>query len=161
MLWNINCWYITHWKFYFLEWGYSWICDIKYFKETFLPGWTQRCASPMLGFKFDSYCTGGILWHLQKFLQYIIVESTPSSFSFTLLPPFLEQFQQVSFFHFHTWVHNISTITLLHLFFISSSLPMVPTPRQVLYSLISKEFQFYFWFAITQQWCDVRVIFPI
>jgi hypothetical protein len=29
-----------------------------------------------------------------------------------LLPPFLEHFQQVSFFHFHTWIQNISTLSL-------------------------------------------------
>jgi hypothetical protein len=41
------------------------------------------------------------------------------------LPPFLGQFEQASFFHFHTWLHNIPTIfTLLHLFIISSLLPL-------------------------------------
>jgi hypothetical protein len=35
----------------------------------------------------------------------------------SLLPPFLEQFQQVLFFHFHIWVHDISTtFTHLHRF---------------------------------------------
>jgi hypothetical protein len=55
---------------------------------------------------------GNTLWHLQKFLQcikYIIHEFTSS----TALPPFLEQFQQVSFFHLHTRVHSICTIFML------------------------------------------------
>jgi hypothetical protein len=83
-----------------------------------------------------NFCTGGMLWHLQEFLQYIIVEFTPPPFSFIPPPPFLEQFQQVSFFHFHTWEHNISTIfILLHSFLMSSPLPLVPTPRQKLFYL--------------------------
>jgi hypothetical protein len=41
----------------------------------------------------------------------------------------LEQFQQVSFFHLHTWVHSTCTIfTLLHPFPTSSPRPLVPTP---------------------------------
>jgi hypothetical protein len=46
--------------------------------------------------------------------------SLPPPFSF--ISPFLEQFQQVSLFHFHIWVNNISTtFTLLHPFLTSSS----------------------------------------
>jgi hypothetical protein len=43
-------------------------------------------------------CTRGTLWHL------------PSSYNKLSLPPFLEQFQQVSLSHFLTWMHNTSTI---------------------------------------------------
>jgi hypothetical protein len=39
-----------------------------------------------------------------------------------LLSPFLEQFQQVSFFHFHTWAHNIPTT------FTSYTLSLYPPP---------------------------------
>jgi hypothetical protein len=52
-------------------------------------------------------CTGGMLWLLQKWLQYILGKFTPSIIPFILFPPFSEWFQQVSCFHFHTWVHNI------------------------------------------------------
>jgi hypothetical protein len=60
----------------------------------------------------------GTLWHLQEFLQhnkYTILELTP----FTILlyhpiPPFLEQFQQVSFFHLYTCIHSICII-FMHL----------------------------------------------
>jgi hypothetical protein len=46
------------------------------------------------------------------------------------LPPFLEQFQQVSFFHLHTCVHNIWTIfTLLYPLPISSPFPLVLIPQ--------------------------------
>jgi hypothetical protein len=56
------------------------------------------------------YCTIGTLWHLQKCLHYIVVEFTPHHHSpLCILPPFLEEFQQVSLFHFHTWLPNIST----------------------------------------------------
>jgi hypothetical protein len=37
-------------------------------------------------FKFYYCCTGGTLWHLQKFLQCIIVEFTPPSLSFIPSP---------------------------------------------------------------------------
>jgi hypothetical protein len=51
------------------------------------------------------------------------------SFSFIPLPPFLEWFQHILFFHFHTWIHNISTIfILLHPFLISSLLPLYQSP---------------------------------
>jgi hypothetical protein len=55
-------------------------------------------------------------------IRIYLVKFTPLSFSFILLPPFLK-FQQVSFFHFHTWVHNISTIFTLLQPFLTSSPP--------------------------------------
>jgi hypothetical protein len=52
-------------------------------------------------FELSCYCcTGGTLWHLQKFLQCILVIFTPPSFCFIHPSPFLEQSQQVSLFHF-------------------------------------------------------------
>jgi hypothetical protein len=55
---------------------------------------------------FSLLLNWGTLWHLPKCLHCIIVEFTPPSFSFISLPSFWEQFQQVSLFHFLTWVHN-------------------------------------------------------
>jgi hypothetical protein len=64
------------------------------------------------------------------------LNSPPPPFSFIPLLPFLEYFQQVSFFHFHPWGYNISTIlNFLYPFFISSPLPLIPTPRQNLFYL--------------------------
>jgi hypothetical protein len=53
----------------------------------------------------------------------------------SLFPPFLEYFQHVSFFHFHTWVHNMSIFILLHPFLISSSFPLMPVTRKDLFYL--------------------------
>jgi hypothetical protein len=59
------------------------------------------------------------------YLQCIIIRITFSSFSLTHTPPgFLEQFQQVSFFHFHSWTQNSFSIC---------ALPLVPTPGQDLF----------------------------
>jgi hypothetical protein len=62
-------------------------------------------------FKNFHYCTGGYIVTLTKFLTmyhswiYSLHHSPSSS-----LIPFLEEFQQVSFFHFHTFLHNICLI---------------------------------------------------
>jgi hypothetical protein len=70
-------------------------------------------------FLLSYYCCTATLRHSQKFLQYTIVEFTRSIILLFPSPLFLEQFQHVSFFHFHTWVHNISTtFSFLHLFLI-------------------------------------------
>jgi hypothetical protein len=55
------------------------------------------------------FCAGGILWHLYKFLQCIIVEFTSLSFSSIFPPPIPGIVSACPLFHFHTWVHNIST----------------------------------------------------
>jgi hypothetical protein len=53
----------------------------------------------------------------------------------------LKYFQQVSFFFFHTWVHNISTILpFLHPFLTSFPLPLVPTQCcTILFSIFTKK----------------------
>jgi hypothetical protein len=57
------------------------------------------------------------------------LNSPPPSFSFTLFPPFLQSFQQVSLFHLHACIHSTCTIfTRLHPFPASFSFPLVPIP---------------------------------
>jgi hypothetical protein len=81
-------------------------------------------------------CTGSTLWHLQKCLQYILVRFTPSIF-FLYVPPHLQQFQQLSLFHFYTWIHNTFTIVaFLHPFLMPSSFPLVPTLGKDLFYFI-------------------------
>jgi hypothetical protein len=54
--------------------------------------------------------------------------NSPSA-TFFFFSPFLEEFQQVSFFHLHTCVHSICTIfTILHPFPHPPLLLLVPTP---------------------------------
>jgi hypothetical protein len=60
-------------------------------------------------------CKGDTLWYLHMCLQYILVRFIPSIILPLPLSPFLEQFQQVSFFCFHIWIQNTCTIlTLIH-----------------------------------------------
>jgi hypothetical protein len=52
------------------------------------------------------------------------------------------KFQQVSFFHFHTWVHNISTtFTLLHPFFISSPFHWYQPPNRTCFAFLYSIFE--------------------
>jgi hypothetical protein len=60
-------------------------------------------------------CIEDTLWYLQNFLGFIKHITLELTLSIILLypspfPPFLERFQQVSFFHFHTCVHKICII---------------------------------------------------
>jgi hypothetical protein len=60
----------------------------------------------------------------------------PSSSPFSPISPFLEWFQQISFYHLHVCVWNISIIfSLLHPFLIFPLHKLVPTPRQDMFYL--------------------------
>jgi hypothetical protein len=74
--------------------------------------WNAKLKIHFLFYFFFYCCTGGTLWHLQNFLQCVIVEFTSSIILLYPVSPFLEYFQQVSFFHLHTCIH-ISTIFTL------------------------------------------------
>jgi hypothetical protein len=91
-------------------------------------------------------CDGYIVTFIKVF-TYILVRSTP--FFLLYLLSFLEQFQQVSLFHFHTWIHSTSTIlTFLHPFFMPSH--WYQTPGQDLFyvpvlHLFLKDVVFLWW----------------
>jgi hypothetical protein len=92
--------------------------------------WIHPSTILLLFFKLSYYCCiGGTLWHLQKFLEYIIVEFTPSIILLYSPYPIRRIVSAGFIFHFPTWVHNISTIfTLLNPSLMSSFLQLVPTP---------------------------------
>jgi hypothetical protein len=75
------------------------------------------------------YCAGATLGYLQNFLQYIIVEFTSPSLSFSS-PPFLEYFQQVSFFHLYTWTYIATKFSLVHPFLISPPTQVPTSPNR-------------------------------
>jgi hypothetical protein len=57
------------------------------------------------------------------------MNSPPPPFSFILSSPFVEQFQQISFFHLYACVHSIFIIfTFPYPFLTSSLLPLIPHP---------------------------------
>jgi hypothetical protein len=107
-----------------------------YFKKPMI---FWMCCQKEKHYLFVVVVLGGVtLWHLQIFLQYIkyiTFKFTPSIILLYLpFPPLLEWFQQVSFSHLHTYIHNIYTIfTLLCSLSTSSPLPLVPMPRQDLF----------------------------
>jgi hypothetical protein len=101
-------------------------CDIWLFEL----GLSHSIGSPVLSivlqmtilFFYIFYYYDRCKWHLQKFLQCIIVEFTPSIVLFFPSSPNSWKFQ-----HLHTHVHNIGTIfSLLYPVPKSSPLPVVP-----------------------------------
>jgi hypothetical protein len=82
----------------------------------------------VLGGVHCGICKGS--YKYQIYDTWIHCPSCPISLSFiSLLPWFLEQFQQVWFLHLHTCVHIICSIFIfLHTFPTTSSLPLVPNP---------------------------------
>jgi hypothetical protein len=78
-----------------------------------------------------------------KGLQYFLIRFTPPSFSFIPFSPFLEQFQQVSLFHFHIWICSPSTIFALLYSFL---LPPPPPRYQHLDRTSSTFLPFFFFF---------------
>jgi hypothetical protein len=73
-------------------------------------------------------CTGGYIVTFTYVLT-IYLRLTLSIFLPCPLPPFIEQFQQVSFY-FHTWIQNTDTVfTLLHPFLMPFPHLLVSTSR--------------------------------
>jgi hypothetical protein len=75
-------------------------------------------------------CTGGTLWHLQKFLQYIIVEFTPSII--LLYCPLPYSWNSFKRSHFSIYIYEyifFTTVSLLHPFLVSSPILLVPSPK--------------------------------
>jgi hypothetical protein len=76
-----------------------------------------------------------ILWYLHIYIYNIFqiysLNHSPS-------PHFLEQFQQISFFYFHMWKQNTSTIyTLIHPVLVPTALPLVPTLEKTYFTLLA------------------------
>jgi hypothetical protein len=63
---------------------------------------------------------------------------SPPSFSLTPLSAFLEQFQQVPLFYFHTWIQNTPTVvTLLHPLCLPLPSHRYPLPDRTRFSFLS------------------------
>jgi hypothetical protein len=71
------------------------------------------CMNLLLYIHFFNYCcTGGTLWHSPKFLQYVIVEFTPPSFSFIPYPHSWNYFNKS---HLSIFIHEYIIFTLTFL----------------------------------------------
>jgi hypothetical protein len=83
------------------------------------PGFIYSCYSSLFVLQIhtsslnltgrEKWC-GFTLRYLHMCLPYILVGLIPSIIVSLSSPPTLEQFQQVSFFYFHIWIQNTSTI---------------------------------------------------
>jgi hypothetical protein len=74
----------------------------------------------ILLFYFYYCCTGGTLWHLQKFIQYIIVEFTPPSFSSIPYVFLYIYIYEIYIYEIYIYIH-IHLLIFSHIFLIHSS----------------------------------------